>query len=91
MGDVVDCWRVQSFDPPRRLTLVAEMTLPGRAWLRFDVEPDGAGSRIRQTAVFDPLGLSGIFYWYLLYPVHEFVFAGMLRNIARIAERGASQ
>lgn len=91
VGDVVDCWRVQSFDPPRRLTLVAEMTLPGRAWLRFDVEPDGAGSRIRQTAVFDPLGLSGIFYWYLLYPVHEFVFAGMLRNIARIAERGASQ
>jgi uncharacterized protein YbjT (DUF2867 family) len=91
VGDVVDCWRVESFDPPRRLSLVAEMKLPGRAWLQFDVEPDGAGSRIRQTAIYDPLGLSGIFYWYLLYPVHKLVFAGMLRNIVRVAERGASR
>lgn len=91
IGDVVDCWRVESFDPPSRLTLVAEMKLPGRAWLQFDVEPEGTGSRIRQTATYDPVGLSGTFYWYLLYPVHKLVFAGMLRNIVRVAERGASR
>ena len=79
----MDCWRVESYYPPRRLTLAAEMKLPGRAWLQFDVEPDGDGSRIRQTALYDPVGLSGISYWYLLYPVHKLVFAGMLRNIAR--------
>ena len=90
VGDVVDCWRVESYDPPRRVTLAAEMKLPGRAWLQFDVEPDGDGSRIRQTALYDPVGLSGILYWYLLYPVHKLVFAGMLRNIARAAERGVS-
>ena len=90
VGDVVDCWRVESYDPPRRLTLAAEMKLPGRAWLQFEVEPEGDGSRIRQTALYDPVGLSGLLYWYLLHPVHELVFAGMLRNIARAAEQGTS-
>jgi hypothetical protein len=88
---VVDCWRVEHYDPPRRLTLRAEMKLPGRAWLQFDVEPDGHGSYIRQTALYDPVGWSGILYWYALYPAHQFVFTGMLRNIARIAEKRRPQ
>lgn len=83
VGDVVDCWRVDVYDPPRRLTLVAEMKLPGRAWLQFDVEPDGDGSRIVQTALYDPIGILGLLYWYLLCPVHHFLFAGMIRNIVR--------
>jgi uncharacterized protein YbjT (DUF2867 family) len=87
VGDVVDCWRVEHYAPPNRLTLAAEMKLPGRAWLQFDVEPKGEGSIIRQTALYDPLGWSGILYWYIIYPVHPLVFAGMLRNIARIAEQ----
>jgi hypothetical protein len=63
--------------------LAAEMRLPGRAWLEFEVTPDDAGSIIRQTAVFDPAGLAGRAYWYLVYPLHQLVFAGMLRTIAR--------
>jgi uncharacterized protein YbjT (DUF2867 family) len=82
LGDVVDCWRVEAFDPPHRLVLAAEMRLPGRAWLQFDVEPDGEGSRVSQTALYDPVGLTGLLYWYALYPVHQFVFAGMLNGIA---------
>ncbi len=58
------------------------MKLPGRAWLQFEVEPEGRGSRIVQTAIFDPVGLSGLAYWYLLYPLHTLVFRGMLRGIA---------
>ncbi len=85
LGDVIDCWRVEAFDPPRRLTLAAEMRMPGRAWLQFDVEPDGEGSVICQTAQYDPVGLTGLLYWYALYPVHQFVFAGMLAGIAREA------
>lgn len=81
VGDVLDFWRVEAFDPNRRLRLVAEMKLPGRAWLEFEVEGDDTTSRIRQTAIFDPLGLSGLVYWYLLYPLHRLVFAGMLRGI----------
>ncbi|NIM21175.1 MAG: DUF2867 domain-containing protein, partial [Candidatus Latescibacteria bacterium] len=65
-----------------RLRLSAEMKLPGRAWLEFEVEGDGTKSIIRQTAIFDPFGLVGLAYWYLLYPVHQLVFAGMLKGIA---------
>jgi hypothetical protein len=61
------------------------MKLPGRAWLEFEVSGDSGGSTIRQTASFDPLGLLGRGYWYSVYPLHQFVFDGMLRNIAAAA------
>jgi uncharacterized protein YbjT (DUF2867 family) len=84
-GDTVDFWRVEEVEPDRRLRLSAEMALPGRAWLQFEVEPDGAGSLIRQTAIFDPVGVTGRLYWYTLWPVHGLVFRGMIRGIARAA------
>jgi hypothetical protein len=43
---------------------------------------DDFSSTIRQTAIFDPVGLLGLIYWYALYPLHQLVFAGMLRGIA---------
>ncbi len=87
VGDTLDFWRVEAVEPGHLLRLSAEMKLPGRAWLEFEVTPDGPGARIRQTASFDPVGLGGRLYWYSLYPVHELVFGGMLRAIARLAER----
>ena len=86
VGDTVDWWRVETFIPDRQLRLVAEMKLPGRAWLAFEVEADAAGSTIRQTGIFEPVGLLGLMYWYALYPLHQLVFAGMLRGIVRAAE-----
>jgi Protein of unknown function (DUF2867) len=86
-GDALDFWRVESFEANRRLNLVAEMKVPGRAWLQFEVEPTTRGSLIRQTAIFDPAGLAGLFYWYTLYPIHSWIFKGMLHGIAAIAER----
>lgn len=86
-GDTVDFWRVEDIEPGRLLRLHAEMKLPGRAWLQFEVLPDGDGCLIRQTSIFDPVGLPGLLYWYGLYPVHALVFAGMLRGIARAATR----
>ncbi|MGE3538088.1 MAG: SDR family oxidoreductase [Candidatus Tectimicrobiota bacterium] len=82
-GDTVDFWRVEAFEPDRCLRLVAEMKLPGRAWLEFEVQGDATTSQIRQTAIFDPLGFWGQVYWYALYPLHNLIFAGMLRRIAR--------
>ncbi len=90
-GDVLDCWRVEHVEEGRSLRLIAEMKLPGRAWLAFEVTPDGGASVIRQTAVFDPAGLMGLAYWYLVYPVHVLVFAGMLRGIARAAQAGGAR
>ena len=60
------------------------MTLPGRAWLEFEVSSSGEGrSTIRQTVMFDPSGLAGLAYWYLLYPLHALAFQGMLKGIVR--------
>jgi uncharacterized protein YbjT (DUF2867 family) len=84
-GDTVDCWRVEAVEPGRLLRLVAEMRLPGRAWLQFELQPDGSGTLLRQTAIFDPLGLMGRLYWYLSYPLHQLIFEGMLRGIATAA------
>lgn len=89
-GDTVDFWRVEAVEPGRLLRLAAEMRLPGRAWLQFEVTPEVEGSLIRQTALFDPVGLLGLLYWYALWGIHRLVFAGMLRNIARAAVAGAA-
>ena len=86
VGDVIDCWRVEVYEPDRRLRLAAEMKLPGRAWLEFEAEPHPAGTRLRQTAIFDPVGLAGLAYWYGIYPVHQMMFAGMLRGLVAAAE-----
>lgn len=61
------------------------MNLPGRAWLEFEVTETGSSTQIRQTAIFDPVGLKGQLYWYSLYVPHELVFNGMLRGIAQAA------
>ena len=36
-GDSLDFWRVEAVEPNRLLRLHAEMRLPGRAWLQFEV------------------------------------------------------
>jgi uncharacterized protein YbjT (DUF2867 family) len=87
VGDALDFWRVEGYEEDRLLRLEAEMRLPGRAWLQFEVSPVGADrSEIRQTAIFDPAGLTGLAYWYALYPVHSLIFGGMLRALATRAE-----
>jgi uncharacterized protein YbjT (DUF2867 family)/ligand-binding SRPBCC domain-containing protein len=88
VGSALDFWRVEAYEPERLLRLRAEMRLPGRAWLQFEVEGDERSSRLRQTAVFDPSGLAGLAYWYALLPLHAFVFRGMLAGIARAATDG---
>ncbi len=84
-GDALDFWRVEAVEPNRLLRLRAEMRVPGRAWLQFEVTPVPGGTEIRQTAVFDASGLLGLAYWYALYPLHRFVFGGMLRGIVASA------
>ena len=85
VGDALDFWRVVEYEPDRRLLLSAEMRVPGRAWLQFEVIPAPSGATIRQTALFDPAGLSGLHYWYGIDPLHARVFRGMLRGIEEAA------
>ncbi len=87
-GDALDFWRVTDIDSPRRLTLRAEMKLPGEAVLEFRLEPaPDARTRLIQIARFRPRGLLGLAYWYAVLPLHSFVFNGMLQGIASEAMR----
>ena len=90
-GEVVDWWRVERIERGRLLRLRAEMRAPGRAWLELCVEPDGAGSRYRQRAIFFPKGLSGRLYWLAVLPFHSVIFPAMSRNITAAARRLAAE
>ena len=87
VGDVIDGWRVEAYEPHRLLRLAAGLKLPGRGWLEFRVVPLGDGSRslVRQTAIFDPRGVMGRLYWYGVLPFHALIFRGLLRRIVRRA------
>ncbi len=61
------------------------MKLPGRAWLQLEVEKKNGKTYISQTAIFDPVGLGGLLYWYVLYPLHAIIFTGMLNEISKQA------
>jgi hypothetical protein len=84
-GDALDFWRVEIVEPDRLLRLRAEMKVPGRAWLQFEVEP-GSPAGLTQTALFAPRGLFGLLYWYGLYPLHSRVFSTLITAIRREAE-----
>lgn len=84
-GSTLDFWRVQIYEPGRWLRLLAEMRVPGRAWLEFRAEAKGRSTVLRQIAYFEPHGLVGLLYWYLLWPIHQVMFRGMLRSIAAAA------
>ncbi len=89
VGDALDFWRVEEVRRPTLLRLRAEMKVPGRAWLQYEVTEIEGGSRLVQTAFFEPKGLPGLAYWYSLYPVHGLIFRGTVRVLAqRVVRRG---
>ena len=90
-GEALDFWRVEALEAGRLLRLRAEMKVPGKAWLQLEAQPERRGQHkghaiFHQTAFFEPHGLSGFLYWYLLYPLHTIIFSGMSRSIAEHAE-----
>ena len=86
VGDPVDFWRVEAHEAPHLLRLRAEMKLPGRAWLQFEVLPEPAGSWVEQTAFFEPRGILGYLYWWSVLPFHRFVFPGLIGALKRQSE-----
>lgn len=89
-GDALDFWRVVVVEPRKKLVLIAEMKLPGKAMLEVTIEELGGGSvRVQQTAKFLPSGLLGLLYWFGVTPLHNFVFGGMLKGIVEARTRHA--
>ena len=86
VGEAVDFWRVEAIDPNRLLRLRAEMKLPGQGWLQFEALPREDGQTdLVQTAYFASKGLSGLVYWYAIYPLHGLIFSRMIDTIANRA------
>jgi uncharacterized protein YbjT (DUF2867 family) len=79
-GDALDFWRVLYADRKEgRLILLAEMKLPGEAWLMFKIYKN----KIWQKAVFRPKGLWGRIYWFMVLPFHGIIFKGMIKKLSR--------
>ncbi|WP_298754543.1 SDR family oxidoreductase [uncultured Arcobacter sp.] len=81
VGDSLDFWKVIDVQENKRLLLFAQMKLPGTAWLEFKID----GDKLIQSAYFYPKGVWGRLYWYILIPVHYFVFNNMIRSIIKKA------
>jgi len=88
LGDPIDFWRVEEFVPGKLLRLRAEMKVPGRATLEFEVgaPAEGGGAVLTQRAEFEPGGNWGRAYWHALRPLHALVFRGLAAGIVRRAE-----
>lgn len=88
VGDALDFWRVEAVEPNHLLRLRAEMKVPGKAWLQFEVIPrDDHQVLLSQTAFFAPKGLMGWLYWVVLYPLHALIFSGLIDQIAKRADQ----
>lgn len=91
-GDTVDFWRVEDLERPHLLRLRAEMTMPGRAWMQYEVEPANDGTSIvTQANFFEPRGLWGTLYWYVLALPHSLLFSGMLHALRERIEKEAGE
>lgn len=85
-GDAVDFWRVAAVEADQRLELTAEMRLPGKARLEWNIFDLGTHREVVQLARFRPHGLLGLVYWYSVVPLHGLVFPRLLTGIIRAAE-----
>jgi len=81
INDVVDFWRVEDLKPDRRLLLRAEMKLPGKAWLEFNIGEENGQRRLSTTAYFHTRGILGKAYWYIFLPFHRFIFTDLIKQI----------
>jgi uncharacterized protein YbjT (DUF2867 family) len=101
-GEAVDWWRVDKirrpsevrregeanpFSKPALLRLRAEMKLPGKAWLQWEVDRVDGCTQLKQTAMMLPKGLPGTLYWYVLLPMHGFIFPSLLKSLEKEARK----
>ncbi len=86
IGEALDFWRVEDLKENSYMLLRAEMRLPGKAWLKFEVIPRSGKTQLVQTALYAPKGLPGLLYWYASYPAHYFLFDQMANRIVQGAK-----
>jgi len=82
-SDVIDFWRIEDLKPDMRLLLRAEMKLPGKAWLEFDIKPEDGKNRFSIIAYYYTESLFGKLYWYIFLPFHHFIFSDLIKQIEK--------
>ena len=92
VGDSVDFWRVEKYDPGKELLLRAELISPGLSWLQFELNstPDGS-SKLTLRAHFIPWPVWGHLYWFVMSGFHTYIFKGMLKFFYKESVRSAGQ
>jgi uncharacterized protein YbjT (DUF2867 family) len=83
VGDALDFWKVADLKENKRVLLLAQMKLPGKAWLEFTIEE----GQLIQTAHYYPNGLWGRLYWYVTNPFHNLVFQDLAEKIVEHARQ----
>ena len=87
VGDRVDSWRVIIVEPEKQLALLFGMKAPGLGRLVFTLKERGGRREIDVRAWWHPHGMPGLCYWLLMIPAHLFIFRGMAKRIATLAEQ----
>ncbi len=91
VNDVIDFWRVEDLQKNQRLLLRAEMRMPGKAWLEFNIVDGGAHTKLSITAHFHTKTALGRVYWYIFLPFHDFIFSDLLVQICATAKEHKSE
>lgn len=91
IGDLVDGWKVITKKPLRQLALMFGMKAPGLGRLTFSIKDLGDRRQLDVRAWWHPAGFSGLLYWFVMMPAHLFIFRGMAKRIAQLAEEYDNQ
>lgn len=83
VNDVIDFWRIEDIKKNKRLLLRAEMKLPGKAWLEFNITEETNKRELNVIAYYDTNSLFGKIYWYLCLPFHNFIFHNLIKEIEK--------
>jgi hypothetical protein len=83
---------VENVEQNHLIRMRAEMKLPGKAWIQFKCTPQIDGtSMLELNAIFAPKGLLGLVYWYSLYPIHRWIFDGLVQQIVKRTEESETR
>jgi uncharacterized protein YbjT (DUF2867 family) len=82
IGDSVDFWKVVDIKEGKRILLLNQMKVPGKAWLEYSIDDQ----TLTQTVHFLPRGLWGRAYWWFTTPLHIFVFKDLAKGIVKKAQ-----
>lgn len=87
VGDQIDSWKVITIRPLRQIAMLFGMKAPGLGRLTLSINGTEQVRQIDVRAWWHPAGFGGLLYWFVMMPAHLFIFKGMAKRIAFLAEQ----